>query len=124
MKILIVENSISISLLIRTILEKNDYVSMLAENGKQAIDILSKDTDFDAILMDYEMPIMDGKEATQIIRKLDNKLRNIPIILLTAHETDYAEKLLKYGFTDYLTKPFNMKNIMNILNKHIKNEEL
>ena len=85
-------------------------------NGKQAIDKLSKsERKFDAILMDIQMPIMDGYKATRIIRGID---ASIPIIAFTAHAMkDEQEKVKKAGFSDYLTKPVSRVELIQTLCK-------
>jgi CheY-like chemotaxis protein/HPt (histidine-containing phosphotransfer) domain-containing protein len=88
-----------------------------AENGQEAITIL-KDTAFDIILMDIQMPIMDGIEATIIIR---NELKlSIPIIALTANafKTE-IEKCKSIGMNDHITKPFEENILLETISKYI-----
>jgi signal transduction histidine kinase/CheY-like chemotaxis protein/putative methionine-R-sulfoxide reductase with GAF domain len=79
----------------------------IAENGQQAIDALKEDH-FDLVLMDLEMPVMDGYEATRQIRKLsDQKKSSIPIMALSASAMlDIREKAKNYGMDSFVTKPF------------------
>jgi signal transduction histidine kinase/DNA-binding NarL/FixJ family response regulator len=84
-----------------------------AENGKEALDFLNKNTP-DLILMDIQMPIMDGLTATQIIRKQEN-LKQIPIIALTALAMKDQEKQYKVLFDDYLKKPVERKDLVKSL---------
>lgn len=80
----------------------------IAENGKEAL-LAIQDNDYNVILMDIQMPVMDGHEATQYIRSsLAEPKCNIPIIGMTAHAMSSEKELaLKNGMTDYITKPFN-----------------
>jgi PAS domain S-box-containing protein len=87
-----------------------------AENGVEALKILKKEN-FDIILMDIQMPEIDGIETTKIIR---NKLKlNIPIVALTANAfKSEIEKCKKAGMNDYITKPFNETNLIETIAKH------
>lgn len=96
-----------------------------AENGKEAYDIIvsSKQGDFDLILMDMRMPVMDGVESTKYIRAIDDdKLADIPIIAMTANafEED-AKACLDSGMDDYITKPVKIddlvERIINVLDR-------
>jgi len=78
----------------------------LAPNGTQALDLLAMD-DFDLVLMDWQMPEMDGLEATRQIRQLPTDIRHIPIIALTANaNAGFREACLDAGANDYLSKPY------------------
>lgn len=90
-----------------------------ADNGHIAIDILAKEK-FDIILMDIQMPELDGVEATKILR---NKLRlKTPIIALTANAfRTEIDKCMSVGMNDYITKPFNEEELLKIIYKHTKN---
>jgi CheY-like chemotaxis protein len=95
-------------------LEAKGYRILLATDGQQAID-LTKAEHPDLILMDIQMPIMDGLEATKQIR-LDPNLADIPIIALTAlaMEGD-RDRCLEAGANEYLSKPIKLKQLDNLL---------
>jgi PAS domain S-box-containing protein len=92
-----------------------------AENGQIALDILSKE-DFDLILMDLHMPVMDGIEATRIIRKSDNpRIQNIPIVALTAAiMSESHDKIEDLKINDYVLKPFKPHDLFVRILKHIR----
>jgi len=87
----------------------------LANNGKEAIDKLLE-FPFDMVLMDLEMPVMNGLETTRYIRKLDNEKSSIPIIALTAHDpNEFNDEFNSAGFNKLLTKPYLMVGIQRII---------
>ena len=92
-----------------------------AENGQIALDILAKQ-DFDLILMDLHMPIMDGIEATRIIRNSDNpRIRSIPIVALTAAiMSESHDKIEDLKINDYVLKPFKPYDLFERMLKHIR----
>lgn len=90
-------------------------------DGGEAVELLSSRHDFDAVLMDIQMPTMDGYTATRVIRAADDKyMRSVPIIAMTANafEED-KEKALESGMNDHLAKPLDLKKIKNTLNRII-----
>ncbi|MBL6749679.1 MAG: response regulator [Nevskia sp.] len=90
-----------------------------ARNGREAIDRIAA-MSFDAVLMDIQMPVMDGAEATRRLR-LDPALRELPIIALTASTmTGDREKFLACGMNDYVVKPINVQNLFAVLRRWIK----
>jgi PAS domain S-box-containing protein len=91
-----------------------------AENGKIALDILEKE-EFDLILMDLHMPVMDGIEATRHIRNSENpKLRDIPIVALTAAiMSESHDKIEDLKINDYVLKPFKPHDLFDRILKHI-----
>ncbi len=93
------------------------------ENGKLAVDkfVNSEEGYYSAILMDVRMPEMDGLQATMIIRKLDRKDANLPIIALTANAFDEdVQRSLQAGLDAHLTKPIQTKILFETLNHFIK----
>ncbi|WP_417196511.1 7TM diverse intracellular signaling domain-containing protein [Bizionia sp.] len=108
--ILIVEDNVMNQMIMKKLLQMNSkFTFEVAENGLKAINML-KETCFDVVLMDLQMPIMDGYEATEIIRsgQLGLKNKNIPIIAVTADAMqETQQKVIDMGMTDYMTKPVN-----------------
>ncbi len=102
--LLVEDNNLNIKLIL-SLFSENNLKLQVAENGSECIEKLKK-TNFDIILMDMEMPMMNGYEAATIIRK---KLKNnIPIIAMTAHAlAGERERCLSLGMNDYISKPIN-----------------
>lgn len=121
-KIMVVEDNKINSLVVRKMLEKLGVVVTTADNGLEALDQI-KDTYFDLILMDIQMPKMDGYRATSEIRKSpDPKIASVPIIALTASAyLTEKEKAQLFGMDDHVGKPFGpdelMEKISNCLAK-------
>ncbi len=92
-----------------------------AENGQIALDLLAKE-DFDLILMDLHMPVMDGIEATRIIRKSENpRISEIPIVALTAAiMSESHDKIEDLKINDYVLKPFKPHDLFERIMKHIR----
>ena len=117
--ILLAEDNEINQLFVKTILKK-DFNLLIAPNGKVVIDLVNK-VKFDLILMDLHMPEMDGYTATSIIRKMDDQeKRTIPIIALTAAAIKgEKEKCIGAGMDDYISKPFETQDLINMIYKHI-----
>ena len=107
-KILIVDDREDNLFSMETILEKDGYTIVKADSGRAALKILLSQQDFSLILMDVQMPKMNGFETASLIYERD-KLKHIPIIFITAHH--YGEELVfkgyKMGGVDYIYKPYN-----------------
>jgi signal transduction histidine kinase len=105
-KILIVDDREDNLFSIETILEKDNYTIVKANSGRQALKVLLHQQDFSLILMDVQMPELNGLETAAIIYERD-KLKNIPIIFITAfsYDEDYIFKGYKTGGVDYIYKP-------------------
>ncbi|MEE9419734.1 MAG: response regulator, partial [Desulfatiglandaceae bacterium] len=113
-------------------LREAGYQVDLAENGQQAVEAY-KEKDYDLILMDIQMPMMDGYEATKAIRTLENdpkkvggkcglaEKERVPIIAVTGHAVaGYKEKCLNVGMDDYITKPLGRKELLAMVRKWTK----
>lgn len=116
LKLLIAEDSEMNRTYLSVLLKKWGIDFVFTENGKQAVEALMKDK-YDAILMDVQMPIMDGFEATQKIRLLPNKKHaSTPIIGLSASAlSEYKKRGKQCGMNDYLTKPFTPSQLKEVL---------
>lgn len=109
------------NVLVATIMFNNfGYRYEVAHNGKEAIERFAPDK-YSIVLMDVEMPVMDGFETTKYIRKLEkaNGLKAVPIIAMTAHAMiGDREKCLSVGMNDYIAKPFNPHQLQAVLSKY------
>jgi PAS domain S-box-containing protein len=119
-KVLIAEDVELNQYLARHILESWDFEVVIANNGREAIEALGEDS-FDCILMDVQMPEMDGMEATHHIRSMPDPAKaKIPIIALTANALKGdSEKYLAAGMTDYLAKPFDEERLFRVISRNL-----
>jgi len=116
-RILVAEDSPDNQTLINHLLSRAGATVELAENGQEAVELATK-SQFDLVIMDLQMPVMDGYAATEELRK---KGFDRPIIALTAHAmTGEREKTKAAGFNDYLTKPVNSTNLLKSLLELLK----
>jgi CheY-like chemotaxis protein len=119
LSILLVEDNDVNRLYASSILKIWDCKIDTAENGYVAVEKI-KNEDYDIVLMDIQMPVMDGFEATKAIRALDSYKKNLPIIALTANATRSAiQQCLANGMNDCLPKPFTPEDLYSKLN-HFK----
>ena len=123
-KILLVEDNELNQLLAVKVFGKWDKQIDIADNGKIAIEKITN-TDYDIILMDIQMPEMDGNELTNHIRTKMGEKSTVPIIALTAHATLEEEKrCLQNGMNDYLSKPYDFNVLLEKLYQNLnKNKE-
>ena len=115
-KILIVDDDMRNVFALISILEDKGITTVVAENGKKSIEQLRENSDTNLVLMDIMMPEMDGYTAMTKIRAIESKIRNIPIIALTAKamKGDRA-KCIKAGANDYLSKPVDADKLLSML---------
>ncbi len=122
MKVLLVEDNDINRLYAKSILHQWNCAVDVAENGLVAIEKI-KYNSYDVVLMDVQMPVMDGYETTRAIRMMDSGMRNIPIVALTANATKSdIEKCLAAGMNDYLPKPFTPDDLFRKISWEIKVE--
>ncbi|MCW8930761.1 MAG: ATP-binding protein [Gammaproteobacteria bacterium] len=121
-KILLVEDNKVNQLVAKKILQNAGLIVDIANHGQEAINKL-KEQNYDAVLMDIQMPIMGGLEATELIRQ-QHQFKSLPIIAMTANAmSGDRDKCLIAGMNDYTTKPINPEELLNMLSKWI-NESL
>ncbi len=114
-KILVCEDNPVNRQVLSRMLTNLGYETDMVENGEQALQALERN-DYALILMDYQMPVMNGLEATRCIRCSDRPYRDIPILALTANAMDGdREKCLQAGMNDYLAKPIKLEQLKNLL---------
>jgi len=120
-KILLVEDNLLNQELVKELIENQGSEVYIANNGQEALDILLKqDKVVDCVLMDVQMPIMDGYAAAEQLRESE-KMNNIPIIAMTANAMrSDREKALSVGMNDYIAKPFDAVDLFKLIKKWIK----
>jgi len=117
LKILLVEDYPSNQEIVIAHLKKYECNIIISENGELGVK-QAKENDFDLIFMDCQMPVMDGYEATTLIRKFN---KNIPIIAFTANAFDVdIRKCLEVGMNDVMSKPILRRNIIDMIHKWCK----
>jgi two-component system, cell cycle response regulator DivK len=110
-RILVVEDQADNRQIIRDMLAPTDYEIIEVENGEQALEVVAKERP-DLILMDIQLPVMDGYEATRRI-KADPALRSIPIIAVTSYALSGEEKKARgAGCDEYVPKPFSPRQLL------------
>ena len=118
-KVLIAEDSSVIQNLTRKILEQQDFDIDSAKNGKEVIDKIQND-DFDIVLMDINMPIIDGMECSRQIRTMeDRKKSHIPIVAITGNARNYTmDEFKAAGINEYLQKPLDFDKLVTLVLKY------
>ena len=115
-RVLVVEDAKANQALIRLLLQKEGLDVEVVENGKQAVEAVTQSS-FDLVLMDMQMPVMNGYDATQAIRE---KGLTLPIVALTAHAMKGDEqRCLDTGCDGYLSKPINRKALLRMLTRYL-----
>ena len=120
-RILVVEDNPDLQNLLLFMLKKEGAEVVCAENGEEAIDLAMKseneDTPFDIVIMDMQMPVLDGYSTTRKLREYGYQK---PIIALTAHAISYdREKCIEAGCDDYITKPVDRKKLFWFINRYV-----
>ena len=120
--VLVVEDAAMNQMVVCKVLERLGLESKVANHGQEAVDLLASEA-FDLVLMDGQMPVMDGYEATILIRSglVPGVNTRIPIVALTAHAmVGEDQKCLAAGMNDYLTKPLDRSKLIEVLAKYLK----
>lgn len=119
--VLLAEDNIVNQKVMQRFLERWDIKLKVVENGQDAVEAV-KNEEFDLVLMDLQMPVMDGYEATSIIRELDDPVKSkLPIIALTAAALkEVKEQVYDCGMDDFVTKPFNPADLQKAMVALIK----
>lgn len=119
LRVLLVEDTNLNVTVLAQFLEKWGVTTDVAENGQIAVQQVQQNA-YDLVLMDLQMPVMDGFEATKAIRELGIKYNQLPIIALTASaEMQIRKKVYQANMNDYVIKPFNPKQLYATIQKHI-----
>jgi CheY-like chemotaxis protein len=115
-RVLIAEDSSVIQNLAKKILEFQNFEITAVKNGEQVMQLLDKE-DFDILLLDINMPIMDGMECVKAIRELSDKAKaNLPVVAITGNAKNYSDTDFKEaGFNDALMKPLNFDRLVEVV---------
>jgi CheY-like chemotaxis protein len=115
--ILVVEDNAMLRRLIKLLADRFGVDADLVENGRQALTALHEARPYCLVLMDWQMPDMDGLECTRVIRTEEKQTGlRIPIVAITAHASDEDRRqCLDSGMDDYLVKPFNQEGFRRVL---------
>ena len=118
-KVLIAEDSTVIQNITKRVLQFQNFEITAVKNGKQVLEHLEK-TVFDIVLMDINMPLMDGMECARHIRSLDDEAKaNIPIVAITGNAKNYSiDDFKQAGIDEYLPKPLNFDQLVNTVKKY------
>jgi two-component system, sensor histidine kinase len=120
-RILIVEDNLVNQKVVTAILKKRGYESTVANDGREALEILKSAADgqYSLALMDVQMPVLDGLEATRLIRQ-DPRWANLPILAMTAHAMNGdRERCLEAGMNGYISKPVHPSHLLAVLDKFL-----
>jgi Amt family ammonium transporter len=124
-RVLLVDDSLENRELMRLLLSRQPLVLDEANNGREAVDLFEQN-EYALILMDIQMPIMDGYTATRLMRRIEERRagRRTPIVALTAHayESD-IRRCKEAGCDDHIAKPFKKKVLMHCLARYIRGIE-
>lgn len=114
-KVLVVDDDMRNVFALTGVLEQHQVTALPAESGRDAIELLKRNPDSDAILMDIMMPGLDGYETIRIIRGIE-RFRDLPIIAITARAMHGdREKCLQAGASDYIAKPVDIDTLLSML---------
>ncbi|HBE39960.1 MAG TPA: response regulator [Bacteroidales bacterium] len=118
-KILIVEDDLSSRLYLNKILEKTEAILLNAGDGKEAVELVEKDPEIELILMDIQLPVMDGYTSARKIRELRKEVK---LIAQTAYSfSDDMEDMAASGFDDFLIKPIYSGQLIEKLSSYYEN---
>jgi len=119
MNVLVAEDDLTLRQMLTILLSRREIPCRLVEDGYGAVSAW-EGGGFDLILMDIQMPGMDGLEATRIIRERENKQkRHVPIIAMTAHTRPEDKEMCRSaGMDDYIEKPFSFSELFQLIDKY------
>jgi CheY-like chemotaxis protein len=116
LNILLVEDDLINQKVANSILKRRNHKLTIADNGQIGVDLFLKN-DYDIILMDIQMPVLDGIEATKLIREYEKTLNKKTIIIaVTAYSLDKdRERIMAAGMDNYLSKPYKPNDLLDII---------
>ncbi|HLO42944.1 MAG TPA: response regulator [Leadbetterella sp.] len=115
-RVLIAEDSSVIQNLVKKILEFQNFEITAVKNGEQVVQLLDKEN-FDIVLLDINMPVMDGMECVKAIRAMSEPAKSkVPVVAITGNARNYTEEEFKEaGFNDVLMKPLNFDKLVLVV---------
>jgi CheY-like chemotaxis protein len=117
-RIMVVEDYDDTRMLLKQGLEMLGYSVLEASNGQEAVDIADRERP-DLILMDLDLPILDGIAATQRIRQQEH-MESVPIVAVTAYPLSYSRvKAFAKGCNEYMSKPIDMSELARVVNRYL-----
>ena len=123
-RLLVVEDNQVNQKVVTAVLRKRGFVIELANDGKEALEKLESSAAFDLILMDVQMPGLDGLEATRLIRK-EERWKHLPIVAMTAHAmSGDKERCLAAGMNGYISKPVHPSHLLTTVDEFLGNRTL
>jgi CheY-like chemotaxis protein len=119
-KVLVGEDSSVIINLTKSILSFENYQMKAAKNGKKVLELLENE-DFDLILMDLNMPVLDGTTCTKMIREMEDPIKSkLPIIAISGNMNNYTmDEFRKMGFDDFIQKPLDYDKLLATVKKFL-----
>jgi CheY-like chemotaxis protein len=116
LRVLVAEDNPVNQRVIRAMLEKDRHLATVVDSGRAAVDRVRAEAAFDLVLMDIQMPLMDGFQATAAIRALETGQGSVPIVALTAHaQVGYDVVCREAGMSGYLSKPIDRQALRGVL---------
>ncbi len=123
-RLLVVEDNQVNQKVVTAVLRKRGFAIELANDGKEALEKLESSGDFDLVLMDVQMPGLDGLEATRLIRK-EERWKHLPIVAMTAHAmSGDKERCLAAGMNGYISKPVHPSHLLMTVDEFLGNRTL
>jgi DNA-binding NtrC family response regulator len=120
-RILVVDDEPQVAETLLDILVHEGLQVEVAENGRQALDLLMNGHRFDLIITDMKMPEMDGLELLRHVRQLKE---NLPVIVLTGYATvENGLEAIREGVFNYISKPFSVRLLMNVVHEALKDKD-
>jgi CheY-like chemotaxis protein len=117
-RILVVEDNLVNQKVVTAVLRKRGFNIELANDGREALRML-EDNEFDVVLMDVQMPVLDGLETTRLIRQ-NPRWSNLPIIAMTAHAMNGDRaRCLEAGMSGYIAKPMHPADLVDLLHQFL-----
>lgn len=125
LSILLAEDVPANQQVVATVLKKRGHAVAVADNGREAVELFKKQA-FDAVLMDVQMPILDGYQATAAIREIEtHSAKSTPIIAMTAHAMrGDREKCLEAGMDAYIAKPLDAKQLLDLIESIVEDRSV